>query len=116
MAGTGGKIQPVVNFLMRRGIEGVLMITVREVCGMRYAVVVDTRTKPGMVLGGVEKHHMRPCPESLSLCVGNERKFDCLEDVPVLRWKLSRTGVKKFNKKKRKRREEWEAKNGGFST
>ena len=113
--GTGDRIQPSVNFLMRRGIEGVLMVTVRSVCGLRHAVVVDTRSKPGMVLDGVEKHPMRLCPESLALCVGNERKFDCLENVRVLRWKPSRSGVKKVNKKKRKRREEWEAKNGGSS-
>ena len=113
--GTGDKIQPRVNFLVRREIEGVLMITVRAVCGMCRAVVVDTRCKPGMVLDGVEKHTMWLCPESFALCVGCQKKFDCLEDVRVLRWKPSRSGVKKVNKKKRKRREEWEAKNGGSS-
>ena len=61
------------------------MVTVRAVCGMCHAVVVDTRSKPGIVLDGVEKHPMRLCPESHALCVGNERKFDCLEDVCVLR-------------------------------
>ena len=100
---------------MRRGIEGVLIVTVRAVCGLRRAMVFDARSKPGMVLDGVEKHPMRLCPESLALCVGKERKFDCLEDVRVLRWKPSGSGLKKVNKKKCKRREEWEAKNGGSS-
>ena len=42
-AGTSDKIQLCVNFLMRRGLEGMLMVTVRAVCEMRHAVVVDTR-------------------------------------------------------------------------
>ena len=113
--GPGDKIQPRVNFLMRLGIEGVLMVTVRAVCGMRHAVVVDTKCKPGMVLDGVEKDPMPLCSEWLALCGDNQKKFDCLEDVRVLRWRTSRSGVKKVNKKKRKRREEWEAKNGGSS-
>ena len=60
---TGDKIQRGVNFLMRGRIEGVWNVTMRAVCGMCRAVVVDTRCKPGMVLDGVEKHPIRLCPE-----------------------------------------------------
>ena len=55
-----------------------------------------------MVLDGVEKHLMRLCPESLALSVGSQRKFDCLEDVRVLRGKPSRSGVKKSTRRNTK--------------
>lgn len=82
---------------------------------MRHAVVVDTRCKPSVVLDGVEKHPMWIRPESLALCVGSDMQFDVLQDVRVLRWKPSRSGAKKVDEKKRKRRQEWEAKDGGSS-
>lgn len=104
--GSGGRKEASGNFLVRRRIEGVLLITVRAVRGMPHAVVVDARYKPGCVLDRVEKHPMPFCRESLALCFGSDKEFDCLQDVRVLRWKPSRSGVRKVNKKKRKRRKE----------
>ena len=75
----------------------------------------DTRRKPGLIFDGAEMHPMRLCPESLALCVGNDKVFDCLKDVHIFRWRQYSSDVKKVNKKKRKRREEWKAHDGEAS-
>ena len=81
----GTKRDVGVIFLVQQGVEGVLLVTVQAVCGMRHAVVVDTRRKPGFIFDGAEMHPMRLCPESLAFCVGSGMVFDCLKDVRILR-------------------------------
>ena len=113
--GLGTKRDVDVNFLVRQGIKVVLLVTVQAICGMRHAVLGDTRCKPGLILDGAEMHPMGLCPGSLSLCVGSGKCFDFLKDICVLRWKQSSSGVKMVNTKKRKRREEGNAQDGGAS-
>lgn len=107
--GSGKKRDVGVNFLMRHQIAGVFLVTMRALCGMFHAVAVDKKCQPALIDDVVENHPMRLCPESIAQCIGSDKLFDCLEGVRMLRWRPSASVVKKLNERKRKRREEFEA-------
>ena len=93
---------PGVKFFIEQWQRGVFLVIIRSACNLMHSICVDTRCDPAMILDGAEKHPMWCSQESFELCVGENLRFEGIEEARELVALPERDPTKPPKKKKKK--------------